>query len=806
MPILNPGLTSNTREETQIEVLEAVQNIDGRHIISSGLDNAAISEWDFTNVDTSSIIQIETQYSQRIIALTLDPAVPNVVSWMEKVGELTSPATSEAQITLNQRTRTDSGIYALADTSVLVPDATSYTIASIAQAGTIVTIVLTSPFELPLGTLVSITGVSDNRVCYQDAPVSLVTEDKLTLQINTQSGAAVPSITVAAITTGGTLQTDTDVMMRAANGASLYLVSNDPLAAEMYVRRGGSHKLSAAPSQISGNRRFAVSNSNMLRQANASAVSVAASSEYRIDIEPGIVTFSDRAADVNTAYSVRSYIESTAPSASRSFKKLVGGVRSRAACSPIANIVSVTRTSNQVVFTLDIPAATRFALGQYVQVYGVFNQTLFADNAFVVAGTSITAVSGNTITIPWTGTDGTSYGGFLCLPVGQVNMSGLQNRIISAAVDTNGRVTLTGSAAWTCTSPDVVRIQGVRNNTTGADLGIDGMWKVSRISATTTLLILEPLLDYNGVRKSPVVTPFTTTGCGGGAILATTIRVHSWRAYSKPNSQEVKIYGQGLATAAQSVPVYIAGGAVTQGAALTAVGGSNGWPVSPGLQQIVDISSGVTTVTNTSGGFNLASTSSGAAAFQLVCQVTAVSGTNPTLDLRIEVTDDNTNWYVLYDLPRITAIGIYRTPELRTDARTYRLVHTVTGTSPSFTRGVTRNNLPFQQPEPRCQIFDRTVVLTTVGSTTQTMYCDGPADLQLWVSIGAATTPPSLQLQSSEDNGATWVSIGNPLAAVANSTVRTLLTAEYARHVRAIVTSAGVGVTANYVLIKAVGG
>lgn len=62
-----------------------------------------------------------------------------------------------------------------------------------------------------------------------------------------------------------------------------------------------------------------------------------------------------------------------------------------------------------------------------------------------------------------------------------------------------------------------------------------------------------------------------------------------------------------------------------------------------------------------------------------------------------------------------------------------------------------------------------------------------------------------MRLQVSEDHGASWSNVGTPLTAVANGTVQVTVPNVYARHARAIVTTAGVGVTPGWVLVKAVG-
>lgn len=147
---------------------------------------------------------------------------------------------------------------------------------------------------------------------------------------------------------------------------------------------------------------------------------------------------------------------------------------------------------------------------------------------------------------------------------------------------------------------------------------------------------------------------------------------------------------------------------------------------------------------------------------------------------------------------------MYRSPTIPLVGNRVRYVQTVGGTTPSFTRAV--NRLQSSYPaQPVRQIIDRTIVLTTLGSTTPSIIsADCGNRVQLVINIGAVTTTaPALQLQGSDDNGATWYSIGTPLTAVASSTVQLTVTDINSQLTRAIVTTAGVGVTAGYVTIKA---
>ena len=184
--------------------------------------------------------------------------------------------------------------------------------------------------------------------------------------------------------------------------------------------------------------------------------------------------------------------------------------------------------------------------------------------------------------------------------------------------------------------------------------------------------------------------------------------------------------------------------------------------------------------------------------------VTAVTGTNPTLDVTIQESDDTgTNWFNVYTFPRITAIGMYRSPTIPLKGNRIRYVQTVGGTSPSFTRSTNRLPMNISPINAISQLIDRSVVLTTLNSVTPSLNVQGATNLQLVMNIGVTTIAPILQLEGSEDNGLTFYAIGTPLTAVASSTVQfTLATFMNAQLVRARVATAGTVTTMGYVLIK----
>ena len=217
--------------------------------------------------------------------------------------------------------------------------------------------------------------------------------------------------------------------------------------------------------------------------------------------------------------------------------------------------------------------------------------------------------------------------------------------------------------------------------------------------------------------------------------------------------------------------------------------------------QITDVTSAAIVTTTTTAAY----TPTYGTTYQINIPVTAVSGTSPTMDVEVqESRDGGTNWVAIYDFPRISSIGSYNSPMLPLTGNKVRYVQVIGGATPSFTRAINRLQESFTGATFIRQIVDRTVSLTTLSSTTAVLNAEQETkNVMLTINIGAATGAPALQIQASDDAGATWYSIGSPLTAVASSTVSSTITNVTAQQYRAIVTTAGTGVTAGYVLVRA---
>jgi hypothetical protein len=213
----------------------------------------------------------------------------------------------------------------------------------------------------------------------------------------------------------------------------------------------------------------------------------------------------------------------------------------------------------------------------------------------------------------------------------------------------------------------------------------------------------------------------------------------------------------------------------------------------PGI--IADVASAALTTTTTTATL----TPTFGTAYQVNIPVTAVTGTNPTLDMSIEEsTNSGTDWIKVYDFPRITSTGQYNSPILRMTGNRVRYVQTVGGTTPSFTRSVNRLQISHAASQI-VQLINRTIVPNTLNSTSTSLFVEGCLDFNIMVRCTAQTTPATITLQFSH-NATDWHTSGTTVATIvgiAHAKVQN----EMWKFARLIVTAAGTGITLGEAMI-----
>ena len=238
---------------------------------------------------------------------------------------------------------------------------------------------------------------------------------------------------------------------------------------------------------------------------------------------------------------------------------------------------------------------------------------------------------------------------------------------------------------------------------------------------------------------------------------------------------------------------------VTWVTAVSAVTSSNLWKPNT----IADVASAALTTTTTTATF----TPTYGTSYVVSIPVTVVTGTNPTLDIVIQETFDGTNWEDVYLFQRITGTGTFNSPMLKLSGIWVRYVQTVGGTTPSFTRSIGRIQSSSTTPTIR-QRIDRSIVLTTLNSTTGTFITRGCTKLSIAVNCGTMTTAPVLTFEGSNDN-ANWFNIasGNatftPVASTVNNYILWGVTPLQAQYVRVRVSTAGTTATLNDITLTA---
>lgn len=332
----------------------------------------------------------------------------------------------------------------------------------------------------------------------------------------------------------------------------------------------------------------------------------------------------------------------------------------------------------------------------------------------------------------------------------------------------------------------------IANEITGRDVFLMDALKLSVVAPTFTTKASR----YENIPEQTIpLYVFIWNFNGTVAPVSTT--TFSLSSLSVENFANVPIYIQGFRANGQqnAQPVSVLSGLLNTINTVANITSANLGAPAP----LADIASAALITTTTTAAITVAGIS-----YSVNIPVTAVTGTNPTLDVTIQESDDTgINWFNVYTFPRITATGIYRSPIIPLKGNRIRYVQTVGGTSPSFTRSTNRLVMNISPINAVSQLIDRTVVLTTLNSVTPSLNVQNATNLQLVMNIGVTTIAPILQLEGSEDNGLTWYAIGTPLTAVASSTVQfTLATFMNAQLVRARVATAGTVTTMGYVLIK----
>lgn len=739
--------------------------------------NLSLAEGDFSVLDGNCA-------ASSYLVISKSPFNTQTSSTLTSVNSFAPPFETSAGLSISARVLGQEISCEMVDLSSTLPVVENNSITSIQQTTTSLTVTTANPHGLQSGDRIGIFGVtSDSRLNY---PCLVVGQVVSTTSFTATAGpmGTIGSLTVGPFTNQGTLYYRPSLGY-APNGTSDIFENATATNSSVYVRANSGDVLPSGTLTGSHSVTASTTASTQLT-SNTGQYNFFPTSEYRYIYQADRFQLTDVAVDSIGSQNNRYLRTQVVPEYTKTYNMRFRVTNDGGITTPTAEIVSAVK-SGSVTATVTTATPHGLTTGDYVVVMGTRDQTNFAYSAtgFQVlstpTSTSFTAQWGISATA-------TSYGGYVARVQGQnVPVTFITQSIQSLSI-TNSIIYATANTTLTNVQiGDHVNLYGVRNTSTGASLGLDGIYKVRDVSASA--------ISFVPVQGTSIPASLGSTNCGGGIIKRVDFRLSFAKVFDYTR-ERVEVLAQ--PASAVAVPVNMVAGTLGSGTITTVQNASLN-----SNNIVADITSAAITTTTTSAAIAPAA-SALSQEFNVI--VTAVSGTNPTLDVVVQESDDSgTNWYDTYHFPRITATGQYRSPLIPLTGNRIRYVRTVAGTSPSFTNAVNRIQSHTSNPVQR-QFFDRSgIAVNTLNSATPAFFTEGCVDINVVVVIGAVTTTaPVLVYETSPDNF-NWVQLGADITTAANTNNILQVSNAQARFSRLRVKTAGSGATLGYIMVKGVG-
>lgn len=572
-------------------------------------------------------------------------------------------------------------------------------------------------------------------------------------------------------TVGGSVRF-ADPLRWAYNGAGYLFESTTSTTASSVSRRNGSKFRTSS----------ATHNTTVATQANTSAFTDSFNSagnfEQYVSLEE--VLYRSFASDSSNSQAGFAKYTQWIPDENPTYHINVRARNISGMTKPVARIANIAKTgTTTATVTTDVPHW--LITGNFIQIYGVRDIVNFPN---LVASTTITVLDSLNFTVLiGTATTTSSTGWAVYLNQWSVLAPGVLAQNIQSLSRTSNILTVIGNTTWATPLPgEYFYLYGM----TGSATQYEGGYKVLRVN--TTSLYLESVWD-----------DFVSINTGGAMIRMTDVRLHFARVLDYTRFvAEIVWWKWGTTDQNNAVQVYNSNNITSLATVTTVTSVSSVIAANLSLPGVIaDIASAALTTTTTTAAVNPTFWTG----YVVSVPVTVVSGTTPTLDFTIQESDDTgTNWYNVYDFPRITTTGIYRSPNILLRGNRVRYVQTVSGTTPSFTRAINR-----LQTSDNIGLFiqsiDRSISLTTLNAVTLSLLAEGCKNFTMTLTLWTAATPPVMQLEGSDSWLANeWYAIGGTLTGVASTSSSITISPNSAKFIRARVQTIWVTIGAGYSL------
>jgi hypothetical protein len=487
----------------------------------------------------------------------LDAGTESAVTSIASVG---MPIDASIGMSMSQRTLGQEFAIEMIDNGAPLPDVPDLAISAISQTTTVLTVDTVLPHGLSVGKSVGIRDCSNLLANY---PALVVASVPSPTQFTATAG---PGGTIASQTITNPAGAKGFVYFRerfgrARNGVSEIFENATATNASLYIR---SESGDALPSgTVAGSHSVTVATTASVQLVNSAfQYAFAPSSEFRLFVQADRTQWADGAVDAVAQTTNRLLRTQVCPDPSETYRVRIRATNNKSLTVPNAQIVSAVKTgTTTATITTDRPHG--LALNDPVVIYGIRAQgaTEFPNLATATAVASVVDATTFTIVIGTAGTI-TSYGGYVAKVQAGNLMSALgavaqvaQSATLSTLADGTRQLVLVGSANWAApatTIGDMVELVGVRDNTTGATLNVDGPWKIANVATTNLTLVL----PFSGQRTLPA--DFVSTNCGGGVIRRTCLRISFLRLFEYQR-ERVELLPRPTGDVSAAVPVSIQG-------------------------------------------------------------------------------------------------------------------------------------------------------------------------------------------------------------------------------------------------------
>jgi hypothetical protein len=639
------------------------------------------------------------------------------------------------------------------------------------QSGTTITVTTTGVVPITGGTRVILYGFSDSRLNTGPFPISINAQNSFQI---TNSPV---NVTISTPVSGTVAVADQLNSVR--NGFNLLIENATVTNGSICSRRNGSSVKYLSAQTISTTNGTQTNGNPYTDSWNT-----ASNQEFYTNLDE--LYFRSYPSDSLNAITNSTKFSQAIPDEDYKYKLRIRTKNLQNFMIPVGRINSVTKSGTSTA-TVVTDVAHNLNTTSFVYIYGIRDLTPFPNLTASTQVLSIVNSTTFTITIGSASTSSSNGGAVFLINGGVGNNQILTQSVQSISSTVSGVLTVIGNTGWTGPSiGEYMHLYGLTNA-----LAYEGAYKVLQLSGSSLLL----------ATTLPTFGSITTGGC---VIRRTDVRIHYIRFMDYTRLQTEIIGGRGNTTDNNNaIPVTMASGNVvissgTINTVSTVSTMTSGNLAIPGI--INDVGSAAIIITTTTSTL----TPTFGVSYVVNIIVTLVSGSNPTMDVDVQESDDSgTSWYTVYSFARITLVGAYRTPKLFFRGNRIRYVQTIGGATPSFTRSINRLQCSDSVPTVVSQLIDRTTInVNTLNSTTPSFITVNCSNLYLGIRIVSASVAPAIQLQASEDNGVNWYNVGTVLTSVPGSVVYNTLTFINFPLVRAIVTAAGTTAVLDYVIIR----